>query len=83
MQSGPGLMRRFDDPEGRAWEVVAGRESWGSFFAIFIPVEGHADAPVLQAPLAATSYEEAALVLDGLEVQALRDLLRRSHPKSP
>ncbi len=72
-------MRRFDDDEGRSWEVVAGRESWGALFAIFVPVAAGPD--VRQAPLVAASYEEAVALFDRLDDGALRDLLARSEPK--
>lgn len=73
-------MRRFTDATGRDWEVVAGRESWGALFAIFVPV-GRDDA-VRQTPLSASSYEDANRELGGLEESDLRDLLRRSEPKT-
>lgn len=72
-------MRRFDDDGGRRWEVVAGRESWGALFAIFLPVDAGPD--VRQAPLAAASYEEAAALFESLDDAALRALLARSEPK--
>jgi hypothetical protein len=72
-------MRRFDDSEGRPWEVVAGRESWGAIFAIFIPVEG--DGGVRQTALKASSYDEANVELGRLSQASLRELLERSTPK--
>lgn len=72
-------MRRFQDREGRDWEVVVGRESWGAFFAIFVP-RGH-DAGVRQSMLDAGSQEEAARELDGLGRDGLRELLGESSPK--
>jgi hypothetical protein len=73
-------MRRFTDTTGRDWEVVAGRESWGALFAIFVPVGG--EEAVRQTPLSASSYEDANRELGGLEESELRDLLRRSEPKT-
>jgi hypothetical protein len=68
-------MRRFVDPKGRAWEVVVGRESWGSFVAIFVPVDGAGD--VRQSALAATGHEEASAQLERLDERDLCDLLER------
>lgn len=73
-------MRRFADDEGRPWEVVAGRESWGALFAIFIPVDSGPE--MRQAPLAASSYEEATAAFDAMDDDALRALLSRSAPKT-
>lgn len=86
-------MRRFDDHEGRSWEVVAGRESWGALVAIFIPVEGLHDPrdakgevtegiAMRQAPLTASSYEAATSEFDRMDDGELRDLLLRSEPKT-
>lgn len=73
-------MRRFADAEGRVWEVVAGRESWGALFAIFIPVESGPD--LRQTPLPAQSYEEATLAFDAMSDAELLELLDRSVPKT-
>lgn len=72
-------MRTFQDEDGQGWEVVAGRESWGAIFAIFIPVEHAAD--VRQTPLRATGYEEANAELDALDDHGLTELLARSESK--
>lgn len=72
-------MRRFRDGEGREWEVVVGRESWGAFFAIFVP-RGH-DAPVRQSLLDAGSQSEASRAVDERDEGALRELLEGSRPK--
>lgn len=73
-------MRRFVDDGGREWEVVAGRESWGAIYAIFIPADG--DGALRQSPLDAGSYDEANRVMDGLDDAGLQDLLARSSEKS-
>jgi hypothetical protein len=75
-------MRRFDDDDGQSWEVVAGRESWGALFAIFIPVDGPEGLDMRQAPLSASSYEEATADFDVLDDVGLRELLGRSEPKT-
>ena len=72
-------MRIFTDDEGRIWEVVAGRESWGAIFAIFIP--RHGEAALRQAVLDASRYEEGTTVLDSLDDGALQELLDRSTEK--
>ena len=72
-------MRIFTDPDGRAWDVVVGRESWGSIFAIFIPRDG--DRDIRQAVLDATTYEAGTTELGGLHEEELRALLERSEPK--
>jgi hypothetical protein len=74
-------MRRFTDRAGGSWEVVAGRESWGAIFALFIPVND--PGPLRQTPLKASSYEEANVELGGLDDEALQALLDRSDPKAP
>jgi hypothetical protein len=74
-------MRRFDDGRGTAWEVVLGRESWGSLFAIFIPVEAGTGAEMRQAPISASSPEEATMVFDAMDEAGLCALLERSEPK--
>jgi hypothetical protein len=71
-------MRRFVDREGAAWDVVLGRESWGSLLALFVPA---ADGAVRQAPLAASAYDAATQELNQLDDAALQALLDRSTPK--
>lgn len=72
-------MRRFEDAERRAWDVVVGRESWGAFFAIFVP--SHEGAVVRQALLGAEDPVEASRELDALDEDGLRRLLDESKPK--
>lgn len=73
-------MRRFTDDTGREWEVVAGRESWGAIYAIFIPVDG--EGPLRQTHLQAESYEQANQEMDALDDTAMQGLLDRSTEKS-
>jgi len=83
-------MRSFEDGDGRVWDVVAGRESWGAVYAIFIPrrgssdaATGHREAPEpRQTALRATGYAEANRELDQLDGDGLRELLTRSDPKT-
>jgi hypothetical protein len=72
-------MRTFEEPSGRGWEVVVGRESWGALVAIFVPRDGSQD--VREAPLSASSYEEGNDELDRLDAQGLSRLLAASRPK--
>lgn len=77
-------MRMFRDARGDRWDVVAGRESWGTLVAIFIPRERHGAEGreggnrIRQAPLGSRSYEEAAGELRSLDDDELRSLLERS-----
>lgn len=71
-------MRRFVDREGRAWDVVLGRESWGSHVALFVPVRS---GEIRQAPLHASGYDTAAQELDALTPERLQSLLDGSQPK--
>ena len=71
-------MRRFTDSYGRIWEVVAGRESWGGFVALFIPVQG--DVTLRQAPLLSSGHEQANAELDSMDDQGIGELLERSIP---
>ena len=69
-------MRRFEDRAGHFWEAVAGRESWGAFFAIFVPAEQ--GRQIRQAQLQAGTWGEAERELDDLDPTALLELLGRS-----
>ena len=73
-------MRTFRDEEGRGWDVVAGRESWGAIVAIFVPSRGGSE--VRQTVLHASSHVEGSAELAGLDESRLRDLLRESRPKN-
>lgn len=72
-------MRRFRDRDGRAWDVVLGRESWGALLALFVP--GGA-APVREAPLPASAYDSAQRLLDELSEAELQQLLDDSQLKT-
>jgi hypothetical protein len=71
-------MRRFTDSRGRTWDVVSGRESWGGFVALFIPLQG--DEYLRQAPLLASGHEQANAELDAMDERAIGELLARSTP---
>jgi hypothetical protein len=70
-------MRRFRDRQGRHWDVVLGRESWGLHCALFVPV-GAAHEPVRQAPLTAVAFGAGMQELDALDDAGLQALLDRS-----
>ena len=82
-------MRRLEDANGRIWDVVVGRESWGALYAIFVPKAVSADGAepttspeVRQAPLDASAYADANEELEAMTDAALRELLARSTPKT-
>jgi hypothetical protein len=73
-------MRRHQDPQGRSWDVIVGRESFGALLALFLPAGANPEAP-RQALLEAGSPMDAETELDALSTDQLNDLLRRSEPK--
>ncbi len=73
-------MRGFTDDQGGSWEVVVGRESWGAFFAIFIP--GEDVLGVRQSLLESSSYDAATRELEAMDAGAVLDLFLRSQPKT-
>lgn len=80
-------MRTFTDEQGRDWDVVAGRESWGSIVALFIPRTrgtGASDdgwSVIRQARLESSGYEEGNRELARCSERDLQELLDRSVPK--
>lgn len=75
--TGEGAMRRIRDGDGRPWDVVLGRESWGALYALFVPATG----PVRQTLLEAESYGAAQAELEALTEEEVLALLSRSEPK--
>jgi hypothetical protein len=75
-------MRRFTDAAGRPWDVVVGRESWGTLYALFIPAGVGRAESIRQALLRSESYEGAQLELDGCEEATLARLFEQSEPKT-
>ena len=71
-------MRRFSDSHGRTWEVVAGRESWGGFVALFIPALRN--ETLRQAPLLASGHEQANAEIEAMDDEGIQELLERSVP---
>lgn len=73
-------MRGYTDPDGRAWDVVVGRESFGALYAIFVGAKGN-DAPPRQTPLAAESMGAGHDELDSLSQDEMNALFLGSKPK--
>lgn len=74
-------MRRFSDADGRLWDAVVGRESWGTLYALFVPAGPGHDAPVRQALLQSVGYDQAMRELELLDDDALRALFRGAEPR--
>ena len=72
-------MRVFQDEAGREWEVIVGRESWGTVVALFL-IRREPGAP-RQTYLEVRSVDEGNRLLSGLNVEGLRSLLADSVPK--
>lgn len=72
----PRTMRRFNDRNGRVWEVVLGRASWGAHCALFVPDGWQAD--VRQAPLLASAWDHATAELESMDDARLQALLDAS-----
>jgi hypothetical protein len=70
-------MRRFIDPTGAEWDVLAGRESWGTVCALFVPVR-RPGAAIRQTVLPGNGTEAAELALDEMNEYELNALLQRS-----
>jgi hypothetical protein len=70
-------VRAFVDDAGRPWQVVLGKESWGTLVLLFSPGDGgDARTSVLQAETMFAANAE----LDALTDDDLRNRLRDSHP---
>ena len=72
-------VRGFRGPDGREWEVVVGRESWGTVVAIFFPRSG-SDLP-RQALLEVRSSDDGSRLLQGFSEEELQELLAASLEK--
>lgn len=73
-------MQRYTDPDGRGWDIVLGRESFGALVALFVPVAGNAE-PMRQSYLSSESHTAAETELDALDDRGLDALFQRSKPK--
>lgn len=74
-------MRSFEDHSGARWDIVVGRESWGTLLALFVPAGPPGERPVRQAPLSGSGYDEAERELASLDESALHRLFERSKLK--
>ncbi len=74
-------VRRIEDDRGQHWDVVVGRESWGVFYALFVPVGEPTDRPIRQTGLGADATDAAHREVDEADESGLRELLRESHVK--
>lgn len=70
-------MRAFTDDEGIRWDVVLGKESWGTLVLLFTP---HAGGDARTSILAAETMLAANAELDALTDDQLRERLRDSRP---
>ena len=61
------------------WDIVVGRESWGTVVAMFIPRAG--DAPPRQTVLESVSADGALEWLRGLSAEELQDLFDKAELK--
>jgi hypothetical protein len=69
----------FSAVDGTEFDVVVGRESWGTVVAMFVPRKG--DAPPRQAVMDTSSPEEALTLLRSMTHQELQDLLDKATSK--
>ena len=72
-------MRVFQGVDGREWQAVVGRESYGVIVAIFLPQRG--EDPPRQVDLKAGSMEEALQRLRAMEEGELQALLEEAEAK--
>ena len=72
-------MRSFADLTGTEWEVIVGRESWGTVVAIFVRKVG--GEPPRQTLLPVSSWDEGTRVLMEASEEDLRSLLASSQEK--
>lgn len=79
MTHGRATMWTFRDEDGREWEMVVGRESWGGFVALFIP--DRADAGVRQVSVKGSSRGEATRRIEEMGRGGWLSLLERSRPR--
>jgi hypothetical protein len=70
-------VRDFTDEKGGEWQVVLGKESWGTLVLLFTPRHGGDSRTSI---LAAETALAASAELDALTDDQLRDRLRDSRP---
>jgi len=72
-------LRIFKDGAGKNWDVVVGRESWGTVVAIFVVQEG--PEPPRQTLMNVRSSEEGTRELREMSEEELGDLFEASAAK--
>ncbi len=72
-------MRVYKDNDGKSWDVVVGRESWGTIVLLFVPREG--SEPPRQNLMNVRSPEEGTRELMGMSEEVLGDLFQGSTAK--
>jgi len=73
-------VRRFRDTAEREWEVVVGRESWGTVVALFLPQDGSEAGP-RQALMDVPSADGGNRQLLAMSEEELQSLFERSGEK--
>ena len=73
-------MRAFRAKDGIEWDVVVGRESWGTVVAMFISRGG--TAPPRQTVLETVSADGALQWIRELSAEQLQDLLDKAELKA-
>lgn len=73
-------MIAFSAVDGTEFDVVVGRESWGTVVAMFVPRKGN--APPRQTVMDTSSPEEALTLLRSMTRQELQDLLDKATSKA-
>lgn len=74
-------MRKLRGKDGKEWDVVLGRESWGTVLAFFVPRSGEGEP--LRAALPGASWDEAARRLLAMEEDDLENLMKTALPALP
>lgn len=74
-------MRTIQDADGRVWDAMVGRASWGAFQVLFVPRDGETGAR--QSQLDATSARQAERALAELSDAQLMELWQDSRPRDP
>ena len=70
-------MRRFVGEDGQEWEVMVGKESWGTLVLLFSPPSG---GNVRKAVIAAETARAAHAELDAMSDETLRAHLASASP---
>jgi hypothetical protein len=72
-------VRSFTDDAGNRWQVMIGKESWGTLVLLFSPESG---SETRKSVLQSETMFDASAELDALTDEALRARLRDSDPWS-